>query len=315
MAEISVIMLVHNREDYVGKAVQSILSQSFKDFELIIVNNCSTDGSMKIVKEYQKKDSRVWTFDSTTENIGAGRNLGLSKATGKYFTFVDDDDYCMPDFLKTLYQLAEEYNADLSVCGSYYDIEGEIKPKYVYDELLIFNKIEAMTDFLLRKHFNNGNPTKLFRRTTEICKVNYNESGKYDDIHTMYRFFMALGNKESAVVAKGKPMYCFRRHCLNNSNATLDFQRLSPEWLKEYACAYNERTVYIGQKMPELTALARYTEWSWMISMVEKIHRFSLENCREQLEYMENVLRKNKEEFYRSKWIRDFEREWIKKYI
>lgn len=315
MAEISVIMLVHNREKYVGQAIESILSQTFTDFEFIIVDNCSADNSINIVKDYQKRDGRISIYESGTKNIGAGRNVGLEKATGKYFTFIDDDDYCMPDFLSTLYGLAEEHEADLAVCGSYYDINGELKPKYVFNELLSYDKREAITDFLLRAHFNNGNSTKLFRRTDEICKVRYNENSKYDDIHTMYRFFLALGDRGHVAVARGVPLYCVRRHELNNSSATLNFQNLTPEWLDEYADVYRNRTSYISYSMPELIPLARYSEWSWMISMIEKIDRFSIPNCNKQRNYMEQVLRENKEEFLESVWTKEFEKEWTEKYI
>ena len=112
--KISVIMLAHNREKYIAQAIESILGQTFTDFEFIIVDNDSTDGSAEIARAYQKRDSRVSVYANDTANIGAGRNLGLSRARGEYFTFIDDDDYARPDYLKFLLNLAEEHGADIS---------------------------------------------------------------------------------------------------------------------------------------------------------------------------------------------------------
>lgn len=312
---ISVIMLTYNRKDFVGKAVESILNQNFWDFELIIIDNNSTDHSAELLRKYAEQDKRIRLLRRADSNIGAGRNLGLDQAKGEYFTFVDDDDYCETDYLGFLLDLAETNDADIAVCGSSYDLNGEIKPKYVFDELILCDREQAVANFLLRRYFNSGNATKLFRRTLDICRIRYSERGKYDDIHTMYKFFAAAGERRVAVAAKGAPKYIVRRHAANNSAATLDFSRLTPEWLNEYLLAYWERTKYIGEKVPTLAPLALWSEWSYMISMVEKISRYAISNCSAQLEYMTSELRGNRNQFLSAEWTRDFEKEWMEAYI
>ena len=309
--KISVIMLAHNREKYVGQAIESILSQTFGDFEFIIVDNASTDDSAQIAINYKKRDSRIRIYKNDTANIGSGRNLGLDNAAGEYFTFIDDDDYAKPDYLKFLLNLAEEYGADIAVCGSEYDFGCEIRPKYVFDETVVCDRNMAVEYFLLRKYFNSGNPTKLFRRTAAINKVRFPEAGRYDDIHTMYRFFCAA----ERVAAKGEPMYVVRRHEANNSTATLKHEKITPGWLDEYLVAYRERTRYISLKIPELSEVAKWSELSFMISMVEKITRLHLTECRVYCREMAEELRLRRDEFLAAKWTRDFEREWMKAYI
>ena len=89
---ISVIMLAYNRESLVSQAIESILNQTCRDFELVIVDNGSTDRSGEIADSYAARDSRVRVIHRERGNIGAGRNTGLDAARGTYITFIDDDD-------------------------------------------------------------------------------------------------------------------------------------------------------------------------------------------------------------------------------
>lgn len=311
--KISIIMLMHNREKYVGQAIESILAQTFSDFEFIIIDNKSTDASANIAAGYD--DSRISIYKNTNSNIGSGRNLGIAKARGEYFGFIDDDDYAKPDYLGFLVGLAEKHGADIAVCGSEYDFDGTIKPKYVFDEMVLCGRAKAVEYFLLRKYFNSGNPTKLFRRTGKIAEVKFPEQGRYDDIHTMYRFFCATGGQPVAVAAKGEPLYVVRRNTENNSAATLEHKAITPGWLDEYRAAYRERTAYISALIPALGKVAKWSELSFMISMVEKITRLSLSDCAEYRREMAEELKTHRVEFLSAKWTRDFEKEWMEAYI
>ena len=106
---ISVIMLTYNREELVGRAIDCILAQTYRDFEFIIVDNGSSDRSGAIADEYAAKDSRIRVIHRERGNIGSGRNAGLDAAKGEYIAFIDDDDWTEPDFLEFLYNLLVEY--------------------------------------------------------------------------------------------------------------------------------------------------------------------------------------------------------------
>jgi len=313
--KISVIMLTHNREKFLSRAIESILAQDFTDFELIIIDNNSMGNSGKIIAAYSKKDSRIRYFRRCDKSIGAGRNLGIEKSQGTFFTFVDDDDYAATDYLSFLHNLAAKHGADIAVCGSSYDINGKIKPKYTFDELSLCTRDQAVTNFLLRRYYNSGNATKLFRKNGEISEIRYPVHVQYDDIHTMYRFFAATGNQAVAVAAQGEAKYFVCRHGLNNSKAAKEHSTLSPEWLEEYLDAYRERTAYISRKMPNLSALAAWSEQSFMISMVEKINRYSISECAGYSELMRENLRWSYDGFLAAEWTRDFEREWMETYV
>ena len=110
---ISVIMLTYNREALVPRAIESILKQTYRAFEYIIVDNGSADRSGQIADEYAARDNRIRVIHRQRGNIGAGRNTGLDAAKGEYITFIDDDDWAEPDFLEFLLNLLEETKADV----------------------------------------------------------------------------------------------------------------------------------------------------------------------------------------------------------
>lgn len=112
---ISVIIPVFNQEKYVGKCIRSVLFQSFQDFEVIIVNDGSTDKSLAICRKYADRDSRVSIIDKQNEGVAQARKEGFIKAKGEYLCFIDGDDYLAPDALEFMYNLAQEKHADMVV--------------------------------------------------------------------------------------------------------------------------------------------------------------------------------------------------------
>ncbi len=310
--KISVIMLTYNREKLIERAIKSILNQTFHDFEFIIVDNGSTDYSSTIADEYAMKDSRTKVIHRKRGNIGSGRNAGLDIATGEYVTFIDDDDYAEADFLEFLYRLAQLYNADIAVCGSNKEENSEIlvNNTYVYDQLYIMNAEQATEAYLRRILYNAAMPTKLIRREM-FDKIRFSNNGSYDDITTTYRYFA----NAKVVAIHGIQKYTFYRHPENNSSAATKHHLLNPVQLREYLNAFRDRTEYISKIIPHLTGMARYSEWSYMISMIEKIHRYSLKNCNEELKFMQQELMAHRDEFYHGVYIEGFEKEWMKRYI
>ena len=301
MSKISVIMLTHNRETMVSRAIESILSQTLADFEYIIVDNGSTDKSGEIADEYAACDSRIQVIHRTEGNIGAGRNTGLDAATGEYIAFVDDDDYAEPDFLAFLYNLAAESGADVAICGA---------AGMEYDEKKIMTAEEAVIELMWRKKYNMAFPTKLFRR--EAAKdLRFPEDGAYDDIALMYKL-LAGANR---VAYHGLAKYTFYRHGGNNSAWTTNHKLLTAATLDEYLAAYRRRTKWLSERFPASAASFRYFEWSFMISMVEKIRRLKIAGCDRQLSAMERELSAHADEFINSPEVQDFEREWMRKYV
>lgn len=307
---ITVIMLTYNRENMVGRAIESILNQTYQNFEFIIVDNGSTDQSGKIADSYAEKDSRIKVIHLPKSNIGTGRNTGLDMSKGGYVTFIDDDDTAEPDMLEFLHALAVECDADIALCGSYKEVNGEILPNCVFDEKLIMTPEEAVVTLLKRKKYGAGMPTKLFSKKL-FDTIRFENNRKYEDIHTTYKYFASA----KRVTAHGIPKYRVFRHGGNNSNFTTNDLLLTPEQLDEYFEAFRERTVYLSNKLPKIADYAQYSEWSYMISMCNKIEKNHLEQCNKQLEFVKNELLAHYDEFYHSPYIEEFEKEYMKRYI
>lgn len=113
MPVFSVIVPVYNGEQYLHKCVDSILSQTFSDLELILVDDGSTDNCPKICDEYAMKDSRVKVIHQVNQGVSIARNMGLSEATGEYVAFCDGDDYYKNNLLERTYEIAKEKDAEV----------------------------------------------------------------------------------------------------------------------------------------------------------------------------------------------------------
>lgn len=307
---ISVIMLTYNREKYIARAIEAILKQTYYDFEFVIVDNGSSDRSGQIADEYARKDTRIKVLHIDKSSIGHGRNIGIANAKGDYIAFVDDDDVAAPDMLEFLNQLVKDNHADIAICGAQKDVNGKILPHSMWNEYCIWSASDAVMELLKRKRNNAGLPTKLIKRTL-FEEIPFKENCKYEDIWICYKY-LANANK---VAAYGLPKYCFTRHENNNSSFTQNASQWKAEQMEEYLAAFRERTEYISSKLPVLAELVQYSEWSYMISMCDKIKTYELKDCYDILTGLTQVLKAKQQEFLTSQYIQDFEKEWMKSYI
>ncbi len=117
MTEISVIVPVYNVEAYISKCLDSIINQTFKDIEIICVNDGSTDGSRKILEEYKNKDERIKIIDKENGGLSSARNAGMKVATGNFLSFIDSDDWVELNMLEKLYDNITSLNTDISICA------------------------------------------------------------------------------------------------------------------------------------------------------------------------------------------------------
>lgn len=116
-ALISVVVPIYNVEPYLRDCLESILNQSYRKIELILVNDGSTDKSGDICGEYKRLDSRIRLIHQENAGLSAARNRGIDEASGEYICFVDSDDMLMPEALERLYELCKRENADISQCS------------------------------------------------------------------------------------------------------------------------------------------------------------------------------------------------------
>ena len=124
---ISIIVPVYNVEQYLPRCLDSILAQTFTDFEVIAVDDGSPDNCGQILDEYAQKDERIKVIHKENGGVSSARNAALDVAQGEYIGFVDADDYVAPDMYKCLINSAKSGNDDITICGYYEVIDAEIK--------------------------------------------------------------------------------------------------------------------------------------------------------------------------------------------
>lgn len=308
--KISVIMLTYNREKCVSKMIDAILSQTYKDYEFIIIDNGSTDQTGKILEQYSKSNNCIRVTTIFKSSIATGRKKGVELSTGEYITFVDDDDWVEESYLEDFIRIAEKYDADIVYGSSKKTINDQIVNNCIVEKEELLDTTEATVRLLQRKECNSGLPNKLFKRNLFV-HVNFQENAIHEDIFITYKLFVN-SKKIATSVAKN---YCAVRHEGNISAFTNNDKLLTPEQLEEYFEAFRERSEYIAMVNPKLRDYAKYTEWSYMISMCNKIESNKLLNCKKQLDYIKEELTRNYKIFYNSPYIQEFEKAWMNKWL
>ncbi len=142
MPSISVIVPVYNVEKYLAICIESIIRQSFRDIEILLLNDGSTDSSLEICNEYAKKDSRISVFSHSNRGLGPTRNRGISLACGEYLAFVDSDDYISDKGLELLYKKAVSINADIVEAETLVFMDGDEEHGHIRVSL---NKAEDLS--------------------------------------------------------------------------------------------------------------------------------------------------------------------------
>lgn len=141
---ISVIVPIYNAAQYLKQCIESILSQSFRSFELILINDGSTDNSLKICKEYAFRDDRIKVIDSQNEGVSASRNKGLNVAIGEWIIFADSDDYFLENAFQILYDRAMQTGTDLVLANSIKGEEGEYRMLHKLKNEVLPNAISSI---------------------------------------------------------------------------------------------------------------------------------------------------------------------------
>lgn len=168
---VSVIVPVYNAGRYLGEAIESVLNQTYTNFELLLINDRSTDNSKEICEKYAQKDNRIKLFDNNTDLHGPGptRNIGLDNATGEFIYFMDADDIIDKSLLQCAVNRMLETNADIVQFGVVYEHGGEKEPTICcHKGKDVFTREEIKNDFIT---FWSGNRMSLWIQFFKSEKV------------------------------------------------------------------------------------------------------------------------------------------------
>ncbi|MEE1101372.1 MAG: glycosyltransferase [Agathobacter sp.] len=158
---ITVMIPAYNAQKYIGRCIESLIEQTYKDIEILIVNDGSKDSTKSICEEYSKKDERVRLVNQENGGEGAARNTGLIEARGKYLTFVDADDYVKDDFIERLYTNLVKNDARLAICG-FTELREDTVLNETSGEISIMNQETGMEMLLREDSFKGYVWNKIF---------------------------------------------------------------------------------------------------------------------------------------------------------
>ena len=116
-ALISVIIPIYNMEAYLARCLDSVLNNTYRNLEVLCVDDGSKDASAEILRAYAEKDSRIVPIFKENGGVSSARNAGLDRMTGEYLTFVDPDDYVHPQYVELLYRALQESGTEVAICG------------------------------------------------------------------------------------------------------------------------------------------------------------------------------------------------------
>lgn len=207
--KISVIVPVYNAKKYLHRCVDSILSQTFKDFELLLIDDGSTDGSGDICDNYATNDNRIKVFHKPNEGVSATRNFGIGHANGMYIQFVDGDDWIEPNMFEQMLAHVENTNADIVGCNFFIDFDycrNEISCYHEHEEDFVREVISdywgVVWKILVKKDLYIDNSIRF------PSGINGGED---------YVVCVKLSVSANRICCINKPLYHYNRSANNNS--------------------------------------------------------------------------------------------------
>ncbi|MBD5397981.1 glycosyltransferase [bacterium] len=223
--KVSIIIPVYKVEKYIHNCMGTILSQTLKDIEVILVDDGSPDNCGKICDDYAKQDSRVKVIHQTNGRQGKARNNGALIAKGEYIGFVDSDDWIFPDMYRELYEKAKKTDADIVMCDY-------SRCRFVGDKISKKSKIDKV--FLEKEVFDVGTLSnipsrksffcvavcwnKIFKRDFYLKNIKFPENMIFEDTPVMFSAFM----KAKRISVVNKKLYCYRITNQNSSSLSKD---------------------------------------------------------------------------------------------
>lgn len=181
MKKVSVIVPIYNAEKYLKRCIDSLINQSLKEIEILLVDDCSTDHSRQIIQEYEKKypNKIIAIYNSSNLGIGKTRNKAIKKASGEYIGFVDSDDYVGPDMYQDYHQFAKQNHLDIVTANNFRVKEGITTP--IYSPHFEIASLKEEPSILIKIEYGPCN--KIFKRNLIIeHNIFFDETKKYEDM-------------------------------------------------------------------------------------------------------------------------------------
>jgi glycosyltransferase involved in cell wall biosynthesis len=211
-AKLSIIVPVYNAEKHLKECLCSIINQTLKEIQIIIINDGSSDNSKEIILDYVSKDDRILFIDSTNEGVSAARNKGIAQASGKYLGFVDADDYLDERMYQQLFEITEGQQAPMAICNAIQVANKQPFRKRLQlknDCFFVSDKKKVMLDFLSFK-YDSANWNKIY--LSDIIRKNNLKFHKQLSIWEDLLFNLQFVIYTNKIVVLEEGLYYYRIH-------------------------------------------------------------------------------------------------------
>lgn len=284
---ISVIIPVYNVEKYIDRCVESVINQTYKNLEIILVDDGSSDMSLHLCNKWEKEDKRVKVLSKENGGASTARNAGIDSARGNYIMFVDSDDYVSEIICESLYIKLKQQQADIAICRMEKIEKDRIYPTRLWDyseNMVVMNRRTALQEFFMDK-IDCGPCHKLF--SAEVIKqIRFPEGVINEDFVFVYR--VLLNANRIVFFSDILYHYCFRENSVTSSRFS------KRQFDRYYNCVevYNE----IKEKEPELEREARFYMWRQSLYLLKEMLEENLHN--EYLKEFEMIRTSLKKDLY-----------------
>lgn len=241
--KISIIIPIYNVEKYLPACVESILQQTYKNLEVILVDDGSPDRCPVICDELAQKDDRIRVIHQKNKGLSGARNTGIDNAQGDYLIFVDSDDTVEQTLVEELYTYAEKWNCAIVACGRNYIFEdGQIVCKIAHDESKVYGFEEAMQEMNSFRLFDMSAWAKIYRK--ELFEdIRFPEGKLSEDYYIMYKLF----DKAQTIGYVAKPLYNYlQRQSSISRNKKINH---------DFADAAKKQMEFLDEKYPQMSVL------------------------------------------------------------
>lgn len=262
---ISIIVPVYNVEQYLSRCINSILEQTYCNFEVILIDDGSTDNSGIICDRYSKKDERISVIHKKNGGLSDARNVGIDLANGAYIGFVDSDDWIAQDMLEMLLHNMIHYEADVSICQFKFTANEKEKVAAVQNETRIYDKYQAIDAMFIDKVFASQACNKLYKAHL-FDNIRFPIGKIYEDQFTTYKIIWAA-NK---IIYTNKP--CYYYFIRNGSIARGDFNVKQFDILD----ATDAIIDFFKERYPKVV---KYIQYSWIDNYLYLLMRAIQQEC------------------------------------
>lgn len=238
---ISVVVPVYKVEKYLNRCVDSIINQTYKNLEIILVDDGSPDGCPEICDEYAKKDSRIKVIHKENGGLSDARNVGIDIAKGKFITFIDSDDYINGNYIELLYHTCIENEADMAITSHKVIYENGTVIEKETEEKINLNSKDVLNRILYDDGIDLSAWAKLYKR--ELFKeIRYPKDRLFEDAATTYKLIDECD--KISINSKSTYNYIIRKDSITNK----DFSKSKMDLI----ISTKEMTEYIKNKYPDL---------------------------------------------------------------